>query len=155
MAFVNEKISESDRKKYHVMSLGGAERRWTVDKNRDMYLQCVRRGGREIELSRKSIWHFLWYGSLFKIQLHLIDARGKLHEVCWSHKKVDSLQKVVDPSINYVCESFPVELRAKRDLLFKDFKDALLKEHETDISCASHELLLEVELKGDGYQRSF
>lgn len=79
MTFINERISKEDRKFYELDKIdekfvwGLKSRDWTIDKDRNIYLRCVRRG---IEKSHQSTWTFYWSGGLIIFLLENISTSG-------------------------------------------------------------------------------
>ncbi len=123
MAFVNERISEDDRKKYGLdevnkwLSNKGKvpNRDWTIDHERDIYLREIDRG-RE-EYSHKSTWHFCWRGELMTVCLETISAGGERGGHGWSHYKL----------VDCYMKGFfvPDHLADRREEIIEDLKDAL------------------------------
>ncbi len=82
MAFVNEIISDEDRRKYGLDELDSSQamrgsspqRNWTIDHERDIYLRNIGRG-RE-EFSHTSTWHFYWHSELMMVCLEIADSGG-------------------------------------------------------------------------------
>lgn len=117
MAFINEYISEEDRKKYNIDEIDkgyvvGATlaRDWTVDKERDIYLRNVA-NGRE-DYSNLSDWTFYWSGELIKFRMEIIQTgRGeKGHK--WAHKKITKIE-------------IPESLQAERERIIQGIREAL------------------------------
>ena len=94
MAFVNERISEDDRKKFGLdevdkwLSNTGKvpNRDWTIDHEREIYLREVNRGREEYRY--KSTWHFYWRGELMTVCLETLSAGGEPGGHGWSHYKL-------------------------------------------------------------------
>lgn len=144
MAFVNEIISDEDRRKYglnelessQVMRGRAAQRAWTIDHERNVYLRNIDRG-RE-ESSHKSTWHFYWHGELMTVCLETLDAGGQRGGHGWSHYKlVDCYMKGF---------FIPEHLRDRRDAIIADLRDALIAYGDGGIYSATvtHETTLTV-----------
>ena len=144
MAFVNERISENDRKKYgldevdKLLAKTGKVRQsdWTIDHERGIYLRVIN-WGRE-EFSHQSTWHFYWRGDLLTVCLELLDAGGKRGGHGWAHFKLVDCYK----------QGFfvPDHLRDQQDEIVADLKDSLTVYGDGGIysSTTSHETTLTI-----------
>ncbi|MCP5439505.1 MAG: hypothetical protein H6958_02615 [Chromatiaceae bacterium] len=123
MAFVNERISEDDRKKFGLdevdkwLSNTGKvpNRDWTIDHEREIYLREVNRGREEYRY--KSTWHFYWRGELMTVCLETLSAGGEPGGHGWSHYKL----------VDCYLKGFFVSdhLLDRRDEIIADLRDAL------------------------------
>ena len=123
MAFVNERISEEDRKKYGLdevdkwLSNTGKvpNRDWTIDHEREIYLREVNRGREEYRY--KSTWHFYWRGELMTVCLETLSSGGERGGHGWSHYKL----------VDCYMKGFfvPDHLADRREEIIEDLKDAL------------------------------
>ena len=144
MAFVNERISEEDRKKYGLdevdkwLSNTGKvpNRSWTIDHERETYLRVINRG-RE-EYSYKSTWHFYWRGELMTVCLETLSSGGERGGHGWSHYKL----------VDCYMKGFfvPDHLLDRRDEIVKDLRDALIEYGDGGIysSTTSHDTTLTI-----------
>lgn len=96
MPFVNERISAEDRAKYR---LGEAEERypgdtpdreWVIDRDRDIYLRCVWRGGPFA--SHLSTYALYWKGQLARFDVTLLDTSPLADGHASSHQKVTRVE---------------------------------------------------------------
>jgi hypothetical protein len=118
MAFVNERISEQDRKKYGLdeidnspgMGVHAPARYWTIDRDRSIYLRYLGRG-RE-EFANRTTWHFYWNEELLVVDLLTLDTGGRPGEPCWAKKKIHRLP-------------LPPHLSPRRDEIIADLYDAI------------------------------
>ena len=77
MTFVNEFISDADVDKYGLKAIdekfivgGTRSRQWTIDRERDIYLRNVARGGgNEPEIRNQTQWSFYWKGHMLYLRL--------------------------------------------------------------------------------------
>ena len=123
MAFVNELVSEDDRKKYGLDEVDRSlkkralsrQRDWTIDHEREIYLRVIKRGREEYNYTSK--WHFYWRGELLTVCLETLDAGGKRGGHGWSHYKLVDCYK----------RGFfvPQHLEDKRDEIIADLREAL------------------------------
>jgi hypothetical protein len=80
MAFVNERVPQSDVVKYGLEAInkkamkGTFEYFWTVDRARDIYLRWME--ANRDEPSQQVFW-FYWKGSLLEISLDIVSADGQ------------------------------------------------------------------------------
>ncbi len=144
MAFVNELISEDDRKKYDLdkvecgpgMRAKTPQRQWTIDHEREIYLRVIKRG-RE-EYNYKSTWHFCWRGELMTVCLETLSAGGERGGHGWSHYKL----------VDCYMKGFfvPDHLLDRRDEIVKDLRDALIEYGDGGIysSTTSHDTTLTI-----------
>lgn len=119
MAFMNEYISEDDRKKYGIDGIDEDLKRraqvrnrdWTIDHEREIYLRVINRGREE---SRNlSVWHFYWHGELMTVWLELMEAGGERGGHGWSHYRLDkSRGDFVPPHLQGQREEVIADLRA-------------------------------------------
>ena len=123
MAFVNERISEDDRRKYGLDEVDkwlaktgkALQRDWTIDHEREIYLRVIN-WGRE-EYNYESTWHFYWRGELLTVCLETISAGGERGGHGWSHYKlVDCYKKGF---------FVPDHLLDQREEIIEDLRDAL------------------------------
>lgn len=144
MAFVNELISEDDRKKFDLdkvesgpgMRARAPQRQWTIDHERQIYLRVIDRG-RE-EYNYESTWHFYWRGELMTVCLETLSAGGERGGHGWSHyKQVDCYKKGF---------FVPDHLLHRRDEIVKDLRDALIAYGDGGIysSTTSHDTTLTI-----------
>lgn len=144
MAFVNEMISEDDRKKYGLervesgpgMRARAPQRDWTINHERQIYLRVIDRG-RE-EYNYESTWHFYCCGELMTVCLEMVDAGGKRGGHGWSHYKlVDCYKKGF---------FVPDHLLGRRDEIIANLRDALTAYADGGIYSAttSHETTLTI-----------
>lgn len=81
MAFINENISDENRKKYNIdeinqkFHMGEISRDWTIDKERDIYIRIMH-AGRE-EASHCSTWTLFWKNELIFFELENISTSEK------------------------------------------------------------------------------
>lgn len=138
MAFMNEVISDEDRKKYQLDELDGSQamrgkspqREWTIDSEHDIYLREIGRG-RE-EGWRKSTWHFYWKGELMTVCVEITgsggdEKKGGHHWV--SYQLVDCYKKGF---------FIPEHLLDRRDEIIADLKAALSKNTEGGVYSPSY-----------------
>lgn len=122
MAFINEYISDEDRKKYNIDEIDqnyvvGAtrSRSWTVDKERDIYLRNVA-NGRE-EFSHLTDWTFYWSGELIAFRMEVKNTsriekgHARAHKVITRIDIPDDLQEQRQEIINDI----QMALEAYRD----------------------------------------
>ena len=123
MAFVNALITDDDRKNYGLdeieRRLGhAAQRDWTIDRERDIYLREIWRS-RE-EASQQSAWHFYWHGELMKVCLEVRAAGsdGMRGGHGWVHYQL----------VNCFGRGFfiPSHLLDRRDEIIADLRAALV-----------------------------
>ena len=144
MAFVNEMISEDDKKKYGLEKVDewlkktgkSRQRDWTIDHEREIYLRVIK-WGRE-EFSHHSTWHFYWRGQLLTVCLELLDAGGKPGGHGWANFKLVDCYK----------QGFfvPDHLLDRRNEVVADLRDALTAYADGGIYSAttSHETTLTI-----------
>ena len=138
MAFINEYISEEDRKKYNIDAInerfivGGTNpRQWTIEKEKNTYLMCVARG-RE-EFFSESTWIFFWEGNLIELEIKLVSSDSKVNGPGYSHKEIKSIK-------------IPESLKGKEEELLRNLKEAFLAYKDGGIlsSCTSYSIDLTV-----------
>lgn len=138
MTFINEKISEKYKKIYELdkidekFSWGLKSRDWTVDKERNIYLRCVKRG---IEKSHQSTWAFYWKGELIVFVLENISTSGVAGGVRHGHKRVKEIE-------------IPLCLEGNRDEIINDLKEALTAYKDGGVfsTASSYKLTLDIEM---------
>ena len=118
MAFINEYISDEDRKKFNIddfdkrFFVGGTKSRsWTVDKEKNIYLRNVARG-RE-EFASESKWVLSWGGQLVFLDLKNISTSGVAGGDRHGHKKVLKI-------------NIPDTLEEQREQILKDLQEAFV-----------------------------
>lgn len=116
MPFVNARISPEDRVKYR---LDEEERRfggdspqldWVIDRERDIYLRCVRSGGPWA--SHMFTYALYWKGQVARFDITLLSASPLVDGHASSHQKVT---KVV----------LPPSLEGERQQILDTLRDAL------------------------------
>lgn len=127
MTFLNEYISDEDRKKYdieelyikynpHLIKKGVPDYKklkWTVDKDRDIFLMRMR-VGRE-ELSHHSKWVLFWEGRKISVELARASGGSKdYHEV--PYVKIWDLVSITQDEL----------IDLDEDLVVKKLKEALV-----------------------------
>lgn len=135
MAFVNEFISEEDRKKYKLdeiergMRGRSPQRDWTIDHKREIYLRNIARG-RE-DASHESTWHFYWCGELLTVCLEGESrSDGQEGGHLWvSYQLVDCYRKGF---------FIPSHLLRQRDMITEDLRAALRKYTEGGVYESSY-----------------
>ncbi len=143
MAFVNEIITEEDRKKYGIEEIDKRfivgnthDMSWTIDRERDIYLRCVARGREDSR--HKSTWTFHWCGELMTVCLEMLDGGGQRGGHGWSHYKL----------VNCYLKGFfiPDRLLDRRDEIIADLRAALAAYGDGGIysTTSSHETTLTI-----------
>ncbi|MDR1076495.1 MAG: hypothetical protein LBL59_09430 [Xanthomonadaceae bacterium] len=125
MRFVNEFIPEEDVEKYGLEAIdenfiigGTNSRQWTIDRERDIYLRNVARGGgNEPEIRNQWKWTFYWHGNLINIRLDLLDGGGGRGKPGWSHWKLIWVNG---------SHGLPEHLHKYREEILADLKEALI-----------------------------
>lgn len=122
MTFVNEYISDADRKKYGIDAIDAdldrraqvRSRDWTIDHEREIYFRFINRGREE---SRNlSAWDFYWQGELMTVWLLRLDAGGVRGGHGWSRYKLDKTEG----------DFVPPHLQAQWDEVMADLRAAML-----------------------------
>ena len=124
MAFVNEFISAEDVEKYGLKTIdekfivgGTNSRQWTIDRERDIYLRCVARGGgAEPEIRNQTKWTFYWRGTPLTLRLDLLEGRGEGGEAGWSHWRLVWLNG---------SSGLPEHLHPQKAQILEDLEEAL------------------------------
>ncbi|MBT2745712.1 MULTISPECIES: hypothetical protein [unclassified Lysobacter] len=124
MPFVNEFIPALDVEKYGVKAIdekfvvgGTSARQWTANRQEDIFLRNVARGGgAESEIRNQTIWTLHWHGDLLMLRLDLLDATGSPGEPGWSHWKLIWLNG---------SNGLPEHLRQYKNQIIEDLKTAL------------------------------
>jgi hypothetical protein len=96
MGFVNEFIPPEDVERWGLAEIderfvvgGTRSRQWTIDREREIYLRNVARGGGgDPDIRNQTIWTFYWQGTPLTVRLDLLDGRGGPGEPGWSHWKL-------------------------------------------------------------------
>lgn len=121
MTFVNEYISDADRKKYGIDAIDAdldrraqvRSRDWTIDHEREIYFRFINRGREE---SRNlSAWDFYWQGELMTVWLLRLDAGGVRGGHGWSRYKLDKTEG----------DFIPPHLQGQRNEVMADLRMAL------------------------------
>lgn len=119
MTFVNEYISDADRKKHGIDAIDADLKRcgqvrndnWTIDHEREIYLRNINRGREESRNLSK--WHLYWHGELMTVWLVLLEAGGVRGGHGCSHYKLDkSGGDLVPPHLQGQREEVMADLRA-------------------------------------------
>ncbi|MFZ5636663.1 MAG: hypothetical protein ACOY82_08755 [Pseudomonadota bacterium] len=124
MGFINEFIPAEDVEKYGLKAIdqkfivgGTNSRQWTIDRERNIYLRnVVRGGGAEPEIRNQMKWSFYWRGELLTLRLDLMEGKGGRGEPGWSHWKLI----LVNGSYG-----LPAHLKDVADDFIADLKQAL------------------------------
>lgn len=124
MAFMNEFIPAGDVDKYGLKAIderfianGTNSRQWTIDRDRDIYLRNVERGGgNEPELRNRTTWTFYWHGTPLTLRLDLLTGAGGRGEPGWSHWKLVWVNG---------SNGLPEHLKAKKEQILENLKEAL------------------------------
>ncbi len=138
MSFVNEYISDEDRKKFDIDEIDGnfhvgktRSPQWTIDRDRNIYLRCVARGREDI--AHKSTWTFFWSGELLILKVELLATKGGVGDDAWSHKKINNFK-------------LPERFKEKRDQIIDDLKEAFIAYKDGGVfsKTASYSLTLDI-----------
>jgi len=147
MSFVNEIISTQDFEKYKIQEIDKkvgpvgftSARDWTIDRERDIYIRCVRRGREETR--SQTGWTFYWKGHLLWVQLEMLKVLGVAggpRTACW---KLVQLNEMGVAGIG-----LPPNLRAHRDEILEHLREALLAENGGGIHSSIKEYRVELEI---------
>jgi hypothetical protein len=146
MPFVNEYIPAEDIEKYHLKEIdkkfivgGTNSRQWTIDRERNIYLRNVARGGgAEPEIRNQTKWSFFWQAELLTLRLDSITGGGARGAPGWSHWKLVWVNG---------SDGLPDHLKLHKEEFLKDLKAALLayKDGGVYASCTSYEVVLDVD----------
>jgi hypothetical protein len=121
MAFVNEKISEEDKKRHSFLESNDYYQTpptsWTVDRERNMFL--VKRASpspREPWLSDGILyWAFYWQGQLLDVEIHTVaNGQDESETHGWTHKRINAVR---DRAKNTEVDA---------NLVYDDLKDAFI-----------------------------
>jgi hypothetical protein len=149
MPFINEFIPAEDVEKYCLKAIdqkfivgGTNSRQWTIDRERNIYLRNVARGGgAEPEIRNQTKWSFFWCGELLTLRLDSITGGGGRGEPGWSHWKL----VMVNGSYG-----LPTHLKAKKDEFLVDLKEALTAYQGAGVystTYTSYSVVLEVDVE--------
>lgn len=125
MLFINEFITAEDVEKYGIKSIdqnfivgGTNSRQWTIDREREIYLRNVARGGgNEPEIRNQTKWSFFWHSVLLTLRLDLVDGGGRRGEPGWSHWRLVRINGGTE---------LPANLHTDKNIFIEDLKNALL-----------------------------
>ena len=110
MAFVNERIPETDVEKYELAEIDSRcysatkSREWTVDRKRNVYLREVVRPFRE-HSNKVTRWTFFWKGDLLGLDHKVLEASGP----CWTHARITNFK--IPSHLAQHCEEIHNDLR--------------------------------------------
>lgn len=118
MAFINERISESDMLQYQIEEIDEKlfaghtlNKQWTIDRERGMYLRMIKRG-RE-EASNRSTWLFCRNSEYIILELETLSTSGKRG----GHRELrQKLRSIKLPKMLHSC----------RNAVLADLRDALV-----------------------------
>lgn len=130
MPFINEKVSESDIEKYGLRDINkkysfasrNRECKWTIDRERDIYLREMG-SGRE-ERCSNTTFSFYWKGHCFFVQLDLLASGSEdgHHTTKWG--------LLVEGYTNKGARlDLPAALEPMRESVLADFKEVMLARH--------------------------
>ena len=120
MTFVNEEVPEQDIEKYGLRAInkqflkGDFDYRWTIDRQRNIYLRWMHSNREE---PSENEFSFYWKGTLLKIRLKSRGegVRGGKGSTTWA----------IVPRLGSTSLWLPEELASKREEIIADLKDAL------------------------------
>ena len=120
MAFENEKVPEEDIEKYGLREInkkfmkGDFDYRWTMDRERDIYLRWMKYDLQDPCVQQIS---FFWKGALFRIELKVVceGERGGKGSTTWSW---NGMRRPETPKEQAIWDAYRAEIIA-------DLKDAL------------------------------
>ena len=139
MAFVNERIPETDVEKYGLVEIDRKcfpatnSRDWTIDRERNIYLRHVAIPHRETT-DNKHQWTFFWKGTILWFERLITDFKGGPNKPCWSHSKVSKFD-------------IPESLRDHREEIHSDLREAFLAYRTGGIFDTSTEFSMQLDIE--------
>ena len=118
MAFVNEYISEEEKKKHNFVEsnhfYASPPTSWTVDHERNMFLVKRWVNAREPWVDPGiTKWAFYWHGCLLDIEIYTIENGQDATETHgWTHKRINSIK------------GLPTDQKIDRTLIVNDLREA-------------------------------
>ncbi len=129
MAFVNERISAEDAKKYGIDEINkdfiigaGAAHHWTIDRDKNVYFRWIK-GNRE--KSPEQQISFFWKGALFHIDFKVTGGGRKRDEGWkgWTHWSWNGMRQPKNPNDQAILNAHRVEIRAALMEALMTYKD--------------------------------